>query len=102
MADDDLQNPWERILAHVRGELDAEDFRRWFSSTSYAGDSGDQINVWIGSESIRRHIQTHYQEALERALYRLKRADTSIRFIVAGFGDEEEEEEEDIKKKPRK
>ena len=32
-------NPWERLLAQVRTEVDAEDFRRWFASTSYAGDS---------------------------------------------------------------
>jgi chromosomal replication initiation ATPase DnaA len=98
-VEDDLQNPWERILAYIRRELDAEDYRRWFSSTSYAGDSGDQINVWIGSESIRRHIETHYQEALERALLDLKRRDTMIRFIVAGFGDEEEEEEDEKKRR---
>lgn len=88
------QNPWDQILERLRREVDAEDFRRWFAATSYAGDSGDQINVWIGSESIRRHIQTHYQEALERALTQLKRGDTQIRFIVAGFGDEDEELDE--------
>lgn len=58
------------MLAQVRAEVDAEDFRRWFAYTSYAGDSGDQITVWIGSESHRRH---------------------NIRFVVAGFGDEVEE-----------
>ncbi len=88
------QNPWERILDHLRGEVEAEDFRRWFSSTSYAGDSGDQINVWIGSESIRRHIETHYQEVLDRALAGLKRRNTNIRFIVAGFGEDEDDDKD--------
>jgi len=50
-------NAWELVLQRVRMEMEPEDFRRWFSSTSYAGDSGDQINVWIGSEAIRRHIE---------------------------------------------
>lgn len=89
------QNPWERLLAEVRTEVDAEDFRRWFSTTSYAGDSGDQIMVWIGSEQHRRHIETHYRDELDRALEAIKRPDTQIRFVVAGFGDEDEEEEEE-------
>lgn len=85
-------NSWQRVLAQVRLEVDEEDFRRWFSSTSYAGDSGEQITVWIGTESIRRHIEVHYQEVLERALAALDRRNTQIRFVVAGFGDDEDEE----------
>jgi chromosomal replication initiation ATPase DnaA len=90
------QNAWERVLAQVRTELDAEDFRRWFEYTSYAGDSGDQITVWIGSESHRRHIETHYRDELDRALEAIKRPNTNIRFVVAGFGDEDEEESENL------
>ena len=89
-------NPWERLLAQVRTEVDAEDFRRWFASTSYAGDSGDQITVWIGSESHRRHIETHYQDQLDRALQAIKRPTTHIRFVVAGFDDDDDEELEDL------
>ena len=89
-------NSWELVLERVRAEVDAEDFRRWFASTSYAGDSGDQINVWIGSEAVRRHIETHYQDEIDRALAALKRPHTLIRFIVAGFGDEDEDEKEDL------
>lgn len=89
-------NTWERVLEKVRNELEPEDFRRWFGTTSYAGDSGDQINVWIGSEAVRRHIETHYRDELERALISIKRPDTLIRFIVAGFGDEDDEEKDEI------
>jgi chromosomal replication initiation ATPase DnaA len=89
-------NPWERLLAQVRTEVDAEDFRRWFASTSYAGDSGDQIMVWIGSESHRRHIETHYQDELGRALQAIKRPHTHIRFVVAGFDDDEDEDHDDL------
>src|SRR5687767_7371268 len=92
-------NPWERLLLQVRTEVDAEDFRRWFASTSYASDSGDQITVWIGSESHRRHIETHYRDELDRALEAIARPDTQIRFVVAGFGDEDEDEEPETKKK---
>jgi chromosomal replication initiation ATPase DnaA len=98
---DDHHNPWERVLAQIQRELDSEDFRRWFSSTSYAGDSGDQITVWIGSESIRRHIETHYQDTLDRALVALNRTNTLIRFVVAGFGDEDDEIDEDDKDRRR-
>ncbi len=88
-------NAWELVLQRVRLEMEPEDFRRWFSSTSYAGDSGDQINVWIGSEAIRRHIETHFQEEIDHALSALNRPDTIIRFIVAGFGDEDDEDDEE-------
>ena len=86
-------NVWERILVELRVALEEEDFRRWFSGTAYASDSGDQITVWIASEAIRRHVLTHYQEALDRALARVRRSDAVLRFVVAGFGDDEEEEE---------
>jgi chromosomal replication initiation ATPase DnaA len=90
------QNAWERVLTEVRTEVEPEDFRRWFGSTSYAGDSGDQITVWIGSESHRRHIETHFRDELDRALEAIERPHTQIRVVVAGFGDEEEEDEKEI------
>jgi chromosomal replication initiation ATPase DnaA len=84
---------WQRVLALVRLEIGEEDFRRWFSSTSYAGDSGEQITVWIGAESLRRHIEVHFQEAIARALAALDRRHTHIRFVVVGFGDEDDDTE---------
>jgi len=89
---DEHRNPWERVLAEIQRELDSEDFRRWFSSSSYAGDSGDQITVWI---------ETHYQDTLDRALVALNRTNTLIRFVVAGFGDEDDEIDEDDKDRRR-
>jgi chromosomal replication initiation ATPase DnaA len=86
-------DPWQRVLALVRLEIDEEDFRRWFSSTSYAGDSGEQITVWIGAESLRRHIEVHFQDVIARALGALDRRNAHIRFVVVGFGDEDEDED---------
>ena len=85
-------NSWQRILAQLRLEIDEEDFRRWFSSTSYAGDSGEQITVWIGAESLRRHIEVHFQGVIERALVALDRRNTEIRFVVVGFGEDENDD----------
>jgi len=84
-------NIWERVLDELRAELDAEEFRRWFAETAYASDSGDQITVWIHSEANRRHIQLHYQHLLDRVLSELDRADTDVRFVVAGYGEDEDE-----------
>jgi len=86
-------NPWQRVLAQLRLEIDEEDFRRWFSSTSYAGDSGEQITVWIGAESLRRHIEVHFRDTIERALVALDRRHTHIRFIVVGFGEDDNAED---------
>jgi chromosomal replication initiation ATPase DnaA len=85
-------NLWQRVLDQVQATLEPEDFRRWFSGTSYAADSGDQISVWVPSESVRRHIELHFQDVIERALDAAGRPDTHVRFVVAGFSDEEEEE----------
>jgi chromosomal replication initiation ATPase DnaA len=85
-------NIWESVLEHVREELDSEEFRRWFSETAYASDSGDQITVWIHSEADRRHVEIHYQHLLDRALFELGRGDTDVRFVVTGYGEEDEDE----------
>jgi chromosomal replication initiation ATPase DnaA len=86
-------NVWEGVLTRLRAELDPDDFRRWFSETVYASDSGDQVTVWVHSEPDRRHIVLNYQSQLDRALAALGRADTDIRFVVAGYGDEDEDEQ---------
>lgn len=86
-------NLWDGVLDRLRAELDPEDFRRWFSGTVYASDSGDQITVWVHSESVRSHILVHYQGTLDRALAGLARPHTDIRFVVAGYGEDEDEDE---------
>jgi chromosomal replication initiation ATPase DnaA len=78
-------------MDRLRKEVDSEDFRRWFAATALATDAGDQITIWVPSESIRRHIHVHYLDALQRALETLGREDTDLRFVVAGYGDDEDE-----------
>ncbi len=58
---------------------------------AYASDSGDQITVWVPSEAIRRHIDTHYQEAIRRALQALGRTNTHVRMVVSGMDEDDEE-----------
>jgi len=82
---------WEQILNDVRTHLPEEDFRRWFGATAYASDSGDQITVWVPSEAIRRHIQNHYNETVQRALRSLGRTNTTVRFVVGGTDEDDEE-----------
>ena len=86
-------NLWQQVLNHLQAALTPEDFRRWFSGTSYASDSGDQVTVWVPSEGVRRHINTHYADLIDRALATLDRAGTAVRFVPAGYGEEEEGEE---------
>lgn len=86
------RNPWDAILELLRPDMPEEDFRRWFGATAYASDSGDQITVWVPTESIRRHITVHYQDNIDRALSKLDRANTQIRFVVTGVDDEDEDD----------
>lgn len=87
-------NIWTRVLDVLREQLDPEEFRRWFGSSSYAGDSGDQISVWVPSAADTRHITQHYIDRIERALASMGRNDTSVRFIATGYtGDDEIDDE---------
>ncbi|MGE0705418.1 MAG: DnaA N-terminal domain-containing protein [Vicinamibacterales bacterium] len=83
---------WTLILDRLRARIDSAEFRRWFASTAYASDSGDQITVWVPTETDRRYLQSHFLDAIDQACAALDRPGTSIRFVVAGFGDDDEEE----------
>lgn len=82
---------WDEVLLTLRDTIDPEDFRRWFATTAYASDSGDQITVWVGSEAIRRYLVNQLYEDIDRALEALGRGGTLVRFVVAGFGDEDDD-----------
>ena len=82
-------NAWALVLSNLEAEMAGEDFHRWFGATAYASDSGDHITVWVPSEAIRRHITSHFHEAITRALAAHGRTDAHIRFVVAGFDDDE-------------
>jgi chromosomal replication initiation ATPase DnaA len=80
---------WDQLLDALRAGMPEEDFRRWFGATAYASDSGDQITVWVPSESIRRHISVHYEDTINRTLRGLGRAHTHVRLVVSGMEDED-------------
>jgi chromosomal replication initiation ATPase DnaA len=82
---------WDEVLEQLRSEMPAEDYHRWFGATAYASDSHDQITVWVPSESIRRHLSTHYYEDVRRALGAAGRPETHVRFVVGGTEDDEDE-----------
>jgi chromosomal replication initiation ATPase DnaA len=82
---------WDEILARLRSELADDDYRRWFSATAYASDSGDQITVWVPTEAVRRHISTHYRDRIESILYAMGRPYTYLRLVVGGDDEDENE-----------
>lgn len=84
-------NIWDQVLARLRPELDSEEFRRWFSETSYASDSGDYVTVWVLTEAMRRHLSASYQDRVDRILRALGRRDAHVRFVVSGFADDEDD-----------
>lgn len=87
-----MPNIWEQVLERLRAHVPEEDFRRWFGSTTYASDSGDQLTVWVPTESIRRHIVAHYERTIERELAALGRPHPLIRLVVTGEDDEGDED----------
>lgn len=97
MRDDDADdlNPWELALQYIQPRLDTAEFRRWFGESAYASDSGDQITVWVATESVRRYIEQHYHEEIDTALRSIGRSDTLVRFVVTGVGEDEDDEERD-------
>jgi len=85
---------WDEILDELRARLMPEELRRWFGESTQAGDSGDQVTVWVPSETVRRHILTHYQDLLDNALVSLGRR-VEIRFVATGVGEDEDEDDEE-------
>lgn len=86
---------WDHVLQALRAGMPEEDFRRWFGATAYASDSGDQITVWVPSEGVRRHLDSHYQEAIARALMAHGRPDCHVRLVVSGFEDDDFEDDDE-------
>ena len=77
-------NVWAQLLERLKVDIDPEEYRRWFSTSSYASDSGDVNTVWVPSAADGR-----------QQLARLGRSDTLIRFVATGYSDEEDEEKEE-------
>jgi chromosomal replication initiation ATPase DnaA len=84
-------NLWSQVLERLQAELDSEEFRRWLLPTAYASDSGDQITVWVPTETDRRHLTKSYEDAVYRAIEALGRSGTHVRFVVSGVGDEDDD-----------
>jgi chromosomal replication initiation ATPase DnaA len=83
---------WDQVLEQVRASIDEEDFRRWFAPSTQAGDSGDQIAVWVPSTSIRRHLELQYHDLVIRALEALGRPGADVRFVVTGYEEDDDNE----------
>jgi chromosomal replication initiation ATPase DnaA len=86
-------NIWMAILDRLKLEIDEDEYRRWFSTSSYASDSGDQITVWVPTAVEGRQIDQYYLDRLHRILASFGRTNTTVRFVATGYVDEEEETE---------
>lgn len=84
---------WDEVLDRLRARMPEEDFRRWFGATAYASDAGDQITVWVPTESIRRHILLHFQDEIDRVLAAIGRPNTHVRMVVGGLDEDEDDDE---------
>jgi len=85
-----MGDPWTELLEGLRHDVAEEDFRRWFSATAYASDSGDHLTVWVPAAGIQRMLETHYHDVIVRALARMGRPNTTVRFVVAGYDEDED------------
>jgi chromosomal replication initiation ATPase DnaA len=83
---------WDQILDRVRNLVSDEDYRRWFGSTAYASDSGDQITVWVPTETIRRHMVQNFDETVRQAVAAVGRRNTHVRFVVGGTDEDEDDD----------
>lgn len=90
------ENVWTTILERLKGTIDGEEFRRWFSSSAQASDSGDQITVWVPAQTDVRHIQVNYLDRIYRELEQLERTNVTVRFVATGYEDDEDEYDENF------
>ena len=86
---------WDQVLDKLSSDLIPDELRRWFGESMQAGDSGDQVTIWVPSEPVRRHILTHYQDLIDGALEDLGRQNVDIHFVATGVGEDEDENEDD-------
>lgn len=86
-------NIWMAILDCLKPEIDDEEFRRWFSTSSYASDSGDLITVWVATAVEGRQIEQYYLDRLHRILASFGRSNTTVRFVATGYGDDEDDDQ---------
>jgi len=84
---------WDQVLDKLQTTLMPEELRRWFGESTQAVDSGDQVTIWVPSETVRRYIMAHYQDQIDRALDELERGDVDIRFVVTGVGEDEDDDD---------
>lgn len=82
-------NVWSLVLEHLRHTIQPEEYRRWFSASAQASDSGDLITVWVPASADGRHINVHYLDIILRRLEQLGRPGVMLRFVPTGYGDED-------------
>lgn len=90
----DSEHIWPRVLERLRPSIDADEYRRWFSNSSQASDSGDQITIWVPAMADIRHITLHYIDRIHRELDAMDRRGVTVRFVATGYEDDEDEWEE--------
>ena len=83
---------WGEILAKLRTTIDPDEYRRWFSASSQASDSGDQITIWVPTSTDARHISVSYLDRIYRALEEIDRVNVTVRFVATGYEEDEDED----------
>lgn len=88
------ENIWANRPRASAETIDPDEYRRWFSASAQASDSGDQITVGVTQLSEVRHIDVHYADRVRRELEALGRPNVNVRFIATGYEDEDDDFEE--------
>jgi chromosomal replication initiation ATPase DnaA len=88
------ESVWALVLERLRATIDPDEFRRWFSASSQASDSGDQLTIWVTSTADVRHISLHYLDRIEHELEALERVNLTVRFVAVGYEDDDDDLEE--------
>ncbi len=83
---------WGQILVRLRSTIDPDEYRRWFSASSQASDSGDQLTIWVTTSAEARHISVNYLDRIYRALEEMDRVNVTVRFVATGYDEDEDEE----------
>ena len=85
------ENVWLTLLDRLRPGIDSDEFRRWFSNSYMASDSGDVITIWVPGMPDVRHLSLHYLDRIYRELEQMDRHHVTVRFIATGYEDDEDE-----------
>lgn len=75
------EHAWEKVLAHVRVNLNPTSFQNWFGPTRYLATRGRVLHVQVPNQVFTEWLSSQYSELLTQALQATDNPATRVEFV---------------------